>query len=192
MEHFATCPRGLEEVLVAELVMLGARDAEAVDGGAAFAGDFAPAIGSTSKAASPAECCGRSATPPITASRISTMQRGSCRPALFDVNRSIRVDTAAIRSPVKSLDFVTLRVKDAVCDAFRAGQRGASGRRYTVTRSPDPRFPDARRGDVLSRYFRRPALQARVARRDGRRAAKGESGGRYREPYRMGTWNAAR
>jgi putative N6-adenine-specific DNA methylase len=43
---------------------------------------------------------------------------------------------AAIRSPVKSLDFVTLRIKDAVCDSFRA----ATGRRPDVdTHAPDVR-----------------------------------------------------
>ena len=38
----------------------------------------------------------------------------------FQVENSIRVDVAGLRAPVKSLDFVTLRMKDAVCDAFRA------------------------------------------------------------------------
>jgi len=53
------------------------------------------------------------------------------------VQRSIRVDTAAIKSPVKSLDFVTLRVKDAVCDVFRE----ARGRRPDVeTQAPDVRI----------------------------------------------------
>ena len=51
---------------------------------------------------------------------------------------------SAIRSPVKSLDFVTLRVKDAVCDRFRAD----TGRRPDVdTRAPAVRihaFLDAR------------------------------------------------
>jgi putative N6-adenine-specific DNA methylase len=51
--------------------------------------------------------------------------------------RSIRVDVNAVRSPLKSLDFVTLRIKDAVCDRFRA----ESGRRPNVdTRSPDVRI----------------------------------------------------
>jgi putative N6-adenine-specific DNA methylase len=55
----------------------------------------------------------------------------------FSVDQSIRVDVAAIRAPVKSLEFVTLRVKDAVCDAFRA----AVGRRPDVdTRTPGVRI----------------------------------------------------
>jgi putative N6-adenine-specific DNA methylase len=58
-------------------------------------------------------------------------------PHWFSPAHTIRVNVAAIRSPVKSLDFVTLRVKDAVCDVFRT----ARGRRPDVdTRSPDVRI----------------------------------------------------
>jgi putative N6-adenine-specific DNA methylase len=38
----------------------------------------------------------------------------------FDVSNTIRVNTTAIRCPLKSLEFITLLVKDAVCDRFRA------------------------------------------------------------------------
>jgi putative N6-adenine-specific DNA methylase len=47
----------------------------------------------------------------------------------------------AIRSPLKSLDFITLRIKDAVCDRFRA----ETGARPSVdTAEPErahPRLP---------------------------------------------------
>jgi putative N6-adenine-specific DNA methylase len=49
---------------------------------------------------------------------------------------TIRVNVAATRSPLTSLDFITLRIKDAVCDSFRA----SSGRRPSVdTAQPDVR-----------------------------------------------------
>jgi putative N6-adenine-specific DNA methylase len=58
-------------------------------------------------------------------------------PRLFDVRRTIRVNVSAIKSPVKSLDFVTLSVKDAICDAFR----DARGSRPDVdTARPDVRI----------------------------------------------------
>ena len=134
---FATCPRGLEQVLVAELVALGAHDARAVDGGVAFAGELA--------------LCYAANLESRVASRI-LWQVGHARyrgehdiyeaaralpwPRHFDVRRSIRVDTAAIKSPVRSVDFVTLRVKDAICDVFRAG----NGERPDVdTQEPDVR-----------------------------------------------------
>jgi putative N6-adenine-specific DNA methylase len=47
---------------------------------------------------------------------------------------TLRVDTTAHRSPLKSLNFAALRVKDAVCDSLRE----ASGERPSVdTRHPD-------------------------------------------------------
>jgi putative N6-adenine-specific DNA methylase len=48
--------------------------------------------------------------------------------------QTLRVDTTAQRSPLRSLNFATLRVKDAVCDVLR----DASGERPSVdTRNPD-------------------------------------------------------
>ena len=38
---------------------------------------------------------------------------------LFSVKRTIRVNVTAQKSPLKSLEFATLKVKDAVCDRFR-------------------------------------------------------------------------
>ena len=40
-------------------------------------------------------------------------------PQLFDGTLTIRVNVAAVRSPLNSLDFITLRIKDGVCDKFR-------------------------------------------------------------------------
>ena len=37
----------------------------------------------------------------------------------FKVERTLRVNVTAQKSPLKSLEFVTLRIKDAVCDRFR-------------------------------------------------------------------------
>ena len=40
-------------------------------------------------------------------------------PAWITPQQTLRVDTSAFRSPLKSLNFATLRIKDAVCDAMR-------------------------------------------------------------------------
>ena len=137
-KFFATCPRGLEQALAAELAALGARDIRAVDGGAAFAGDLA--------------LCYAANLESRVASRV-LWQVGGARyrnehdvfeaaraipwTRCFDVGCTIRVNVSAIKSTVKSLDFVTLRVKDAVCDVFRA----AHGKRPDVnTGSPDVRI----------------------------------------------------
>jgi putative N6-adenine-specific DNA methylase len=48
--------------------------------------------------------------------------------------QTFRIDTAAQRSPLQSLNFATLRVKDAVCDVIR----DATGERPSIdTRHPD-------------------------------------------------------
>ncbi|HYD94358.1 MAG TPA: class I SAM-dependent RNA methyltransferase [Noviherbaspirillum sp.] len=55
----------------------------------------------------------------------------------FDVDHTIRVDLTAIKSPLKSLEFTTLKIKDAVCDRFR----DLYGKRPSVnTRTPDMRI----------------------------------------------------
>jgi putative N6-adenine-specific DNA methylase len=139
MEHyFATCPRGLEQVLAAELAALGASGVVAVDGGAAFAGDRALCYAANleSRVASRVlwqvgQARYRSEHDIFDAARALPWARH------FDVGRTIRVNVSAIRSPVRSLDFVTLRVKDAVCDVFRE-QRGS--RPDVDTQSPDVRI----------------------------------------------------
>ena len=47
---------------------------------------------------------------------------------------TLRIDTTAQRSPLQSLNFATLRVKDAVCDVLREG----TGERPSI----DTKFPD--------------------------------------------------
>ena len=37
----------------------------------------------------------------------------------FTVEHTIRVDVTAVKSPLRSLEFTTLKIKDAVCDRFR-------------------------------------------------------------------------
>jgi putative N6-adenine-specific DNA methylase len=57
-------------------------------------------------------------------------------PRWFRADRTLRVDVAATRSPLTSLEFATLRIKDAVCDRHRAG----SGVRPSVSKDqPDVR-----------------------------------------------------
>ena len=57
-------------------------------------------------------------------------------PRYFRVERTLRVNVTAQKSPLKSLEFATLRIKDAVCDRFR----DALGKRPSVDRTnPDVR-----------------------------------------------------
>jgi putative N6-adenine-specific DNA methylase len=37
----------------------------------------------------------------------------------FSVDHTIRVDVTAVKSPLRSLEFITLKIKDGICDRFR-------------------------------------------------------------------------
>ncbi|MBU1237094.1 MAG: class I SAM-dependent RNA methyltransferase [Gammaproteobacteria bacterium] len=135
---FSPCPRGLEELLAEDVTAAGATDVKQVPGGVEFAGDLA--------------CCYRVNLESHIATRvlwrlamadyhseddIYKLARSVDWPRRFAVERSIRIYVTAQRARVKSLEFVTLRVKDAVCDVFR----DATGQRPNVdTRSPDVRI----------------------------------------------------
>ena len=117
----------------------------------------------------------RGAVPVPQARTTSTRARRRCAGAsYFNAERTFKVETNAHRSPVKSLDFITLRVKDAIADQFRE----AIGRAPSVdrARSRRARARVPRREDLhaLRRHQRRAALQARPARPRGRGAAQEE------------------
>jgi putative N6-adenine-specific DNA methylase len=54
----------------------------------------------------------------------------------FGVDHTIRVDVTAVKSPLRSLEFTTLKIKDAVCDRFRD--------QFDKRPSVDTRAPDIR------------------------------------------------
>ena len=136
--HFSTCPRGLEALLAEDIAAAGGREARIVPGGVMFAADWA--------------ACYRLNLESRIATRVLwRVGQGGYRseddvyrlasrldwPAWFDVERTLRVYVTAIRSPLKSLEFITLRIKDAICDRFRGS---CGGRRPSVdTANPDIR-----------------------------------------------------
>ena len=138
LSFFCPCPRGLEGLLAEDVAAAGGGKIKQVPGGVEFAGDW--------------QCCYRLNLDSRIATRvlwrlgeapyakeddIYRFALGIDWPKLFDVDRSLRIYVTAQRSPLKSLEFVTLRVKDAVCDRFR----DAVGRRPNVdTRNPGVRI----------------------------------------------------
>ena len=141
---FATAPRGLEPLLLKELQSLGAESAEAVPGGVSFTG--------------PWEACYRANLWSRIASRvlwrihsfeyrdesdIYAKTKALDWPRYFAVERTLRVNLTAQKSPLRSLEFATLRIKDAVCDRFR----DVLGKRPDVERAA----PDARVHAFLER-----------------------------------------
>lgn len=135
---FATCPRGLEPILADELLRLGAQSVAPAAGGVGFAGDDAVCYAANLESRVATRVLLRLAHAPYRREQdIYDAARAVPWREWFDVRRSIRVDLNAARCPLKSLDFVTLRIKDAVCDRFR-DEVGA--RPDVDTREPDVRI----------------------------------------------------
>lgn len=137
-QFFATCPRGLENVLAEELLDLGAENLEKTGGGVGFFGPMTLCYA--------ANLHSRVATRILL--RVSAGKYQSeedvYQGALavfwhkwFEASRTIAVKVVAQDSQLKSLNFITLKIKDAVCDRFRE----ESGQRPSVqTLHPDIRI----------------------------------------------------
>ena len=138
MEHyFAPCPRGLSGVLADELTALGATTAHAQEAGVAFDGDKALGYMANLHSRMASRILQRVAHfPYANEQQIYDAAAMLAWPSWFDVSRTIKVEINAHRCPLKSLDFITLRVKDAVCDKFRE--------QVDLRPSVDARDPDIR------------------------------------------------
>ena len=117
---FAPCPRGLEAPLAAELRAQDAQFVAPAEGGVAFSGplELAYHVNLESRLASRVlwqVAHGRCRSE----DELYALVRGIAWAAHFKVERTLRVDVAATRSTLPSLEFATLKVKDAVCDRFR-------------------------------------------------------------------------
>jgi putative N6-adenine-specific DNA methylase len=137
-KFFAPCPRGLEDVLARELAAIGAAQVAPTDGGVGFQGPFTLGykVCLWSRIASRvlwqlAESEYRHEE------EIYKLARNVDWPHLFSARETIRVQVDAIRSPLTSLEFVTLRVKDAIVDRFRAAM---ASRPSVDTSRPDMRI----------------------------------------------------
>jgi putative N6-adenine-specific DNA methylase len=133
---FLPCAAGVEALLADEVKRLGARHPKAQRGGVAVDGDtlFAMKLNLESRLAQRV---------------LWPLAHGAYRHEqdLYDLARdgvrwadwitprqTLRVDTTAQRAPLQSLNFASLRIKDAVCDTLR----DATGERPSVdTRAPD-------------------------------------------------------
>ena len=137
-DFFAPCPRGLEAVLNNELITLGAHDVRSTDGGVHFSGEWLLSYRVNLHSRIASRVLWRVAK----ADYYSEQDIYDTAFALpwgdwFDVSRTIRVNMAAIKCPLRSLDFATLKIKDAVCDKFRQ----LCGERPSVdTHEPDIRI----------------------------------------------------
>ena len=118
---FAPCPRGLEPALVAELEQLGASFAKACDGGVQFQGNWHICYRANMESRIASRILWRVARNPyVSEADVYETARALPWNEWFAPASTIRVNVAAIKCPLRSLDFVTLKIKDAVCDKFRS------------------------------------------------------------------------
>ena len=137
-QYFATCPRGLEALLQAELQGIGAKDIKPTDGGVGFAGELSV-------------CYAANLHSRIATRILMQAGRGNYQteddlyeaayklnwPNWFDVKHDFMVKVTGVKCPLKSLEFATLRIKDAVCDKFR---QVVDSRPYIDTKTPAVRL----------------------------------------------------
>jgi putative N6-adenine-specific DNA methylase len=150
-KFFATCPRGLESLLSEDVAAAGAAERETAPGGVHFAADWRGcyALNLHSRIATRVlwrVAHGRYAKE----DDIYRLALDTPWPKWFDPDRTLRVAVVAVKSPLKSLEFITLRIKDAVCDRFRADK----GTRPNVdTRDPDVRVHGFLTADACTLYL---------------------------------------
>ncbi len=134
-KYFAICPRGLEALLLEELRAVGGEDLQAIHGGVFFSGEWSVCYRANLESRLATRILKHVVKGPYASEEdIYRLAVRQLWPNHFAVTRTMRVVTTAIKCPLKSLDFVTLRVKDAVCDRFREDK----GERPNIdTRHPD-------------------------------------------------------
>jgi len=135
---FATCPRGLEALLAEDLAAVGGTEIRTVPGGAHFSGDWRTCYRANLETRIATRILWQVGRGPYrTEEDIYRLARSLSWHNWFELHRTLRVYVTAIKSPLKSLEFTTLRIKDAVCDRFRE----ATGDRPSIdTARPDVRI----------------------------------------------------
>jgi putative N6-adenine-specific DNA methylase len=117
---FAPCPQGLEDALTAEMQALGFEDARPGRAGCSFTADWS--------GIQRANLYSRLATRIL--AQVTQAEIGHEDDILdlaysvpwerwFGAEQTLRVDTSAIKSPVRSLQYCNLRAKDGICDRLR-------------------------------------------------------------------------
>ena len=144
-DWFVPCPRGLEAPLAAELAEIGARHLGGaafkagahVPGGVHFRGGWAAGMAANLHSRIASRVLLKIAHGPYrNENDIYELAYQQQWEQWFTPNQTMRVDITAIKSPLRSLEFATLRVKDAVCDRLRE----LSGSRPSIdTAQPDVR-----------------------------------------------------
>jgi len=125
----------MQDLLAQELQACGARSIQAAPGGAGFDGSLATAYAANLHSRLASRVLWRLAGGPYRdESDLYQIARAVAWEAHFKPSQTLRVDVTATRSPLRSLQFATLKIKDAIADQMR----DRCGERPSVDRSsPD-------------------------------------------------------
>ena len=117
---FATCPRGLEQILATELQQQGCTDIVPTDGGVSCKGTLAHVyrINLHSRTASRV-LLQLTRTAYRREEDIYRAAKNIKWQDWFSISQTFKVKVEGKRANVKSLDFIALKIKDGVCDHFR-------------------------------------------------------------------------
>ena len=117
---FAPCPRGLESILAAELKKLGAFSVQTHDSGVKFQGSWYTCYRTNLESRIASRILWQVTKQPyINETDIYKISHALPWNEWISSTHTIRVNVAAKKCPLRSLEFVTLRIKDAICDKFR-------------------------------------------------------------------------
>ena len=117
---FVTCPRGLEAPLSQELEQLKCQDIRAVDGGVACKGGMEQVYRINLHSRTASRVLLRLTKSGYRSEQDIYKAAKNIRwTDWFDLEQTFKVKVEGKRAQVKSLDFVGLKIKDAVCDVFR-------------------------------------------------------------------------
>ena len=119
LRFFAPCPRGLEGVLEQELHELGIPTTTKTDGGIGFQAPWSTMYWVNLKSHIASRVLWEvGQTSYLSEDDVYRAAYSLPWPDWFTPSQSIKVKVSARRCPLTSLDFITLRIKDAVCDKF--------------------------------------------------------------------------
>jgi putative N6-adenine-specific DNA methylase len=120
---FAPCPRGLEGVLEGELHRLGVPTTTKTEGGVGFSASWSTMYWVNLNTHIASRVLWEVGQSPYKTERdVYHAAYALAWPEWFTPAQTIKVKVSARRCPLPSLDFLTLRIKDAVCDKFVATQ----------------------------------------------------------------------
>ena len=121
LRFFAPCPQGLEGVLEQELHDLGVPMTTKTEGGISFLAPWATMYWVNLKSHLASRVLWEVGQAPyLSEDDVYRAAYSLPWPDWFTSSQTIKVKVSARRCPLTSLDFITLRIKDAVCDKFMA------------------------------------------------------------------------